>query len=89
MLVAKTCFEQRWKKEGDGNRIKMFDVSSDTMDAILTYMYTGKVQDIDKAAFTLLSKVNVEGLKMKCEEALSKTLTAQIVIDVLITMLTI
>ena len=82
-----TCFEERWKKEGDSNRIEMLDVSSDTMDAILTYMYTGKVKDIDKAAFTLLSKANeyqLEGLKMKCEETLSKTLTALTVIDVLL-----
>ena len=82
-----TCLEERWKKQGDSNRIEMLDVSTDTMDAILTYMYTGKVKDIDKAAFTLLSKANeyqLEGLKMKCEETLSKTLTAQTVIDVLL-----
>ena len=65
----------------------MLDVPVDTMDVILTYMYTGKVQDIDKAAFTLLPKANeyqLEGLKMKCEETLSKTLTAQTAIDVLL-----
>ena len=82
-----TCLEERWKKEGDNSRIDMLDVPVDTMDTILTYMYTEKVKDIDQTAATLLPKANeyqLEGLKMKCEETLSKELTAQTAIDVLL-----
>ena len=82
-----TCLEERWKKEGNSDRIEMIDVPEDTMDAILTYMYTGKVKDIDKTAYDLLPKANeyqLEGLKVKCEEALINALTPQTVIDILL-----
>ena len=36
----------------------MLDVPVDTMDAILTYMYTGEVKDIDKTVYDLLLKAN-------------------------------
>ena len=65
----------------------MLDVPADIMDAILTYMYTGKVKDIDQTAYYDLPKANeyqLEGLKMKCEEALIKALTSQTVIDILL-----
>ena len=82
-----TCLEERWKKEGDSNQIEMLDVPVDIMDAILTYMYTGKVKDIDQTAYDLLPKANqyqLEGLKIKCEEALIKALTSQTVVDILL-----
>ena len=82
-----TCLEERWKKEGNENRIDMLDVPGDIMDAILTYMYTGKVTDIDNTAYDLLPKANkyqLEGLKSKCEEALIKTLSSESVIDILL-----
>ena len=78
--------EERWKKDG-AHRVEMLDVPADTMDTILMYMYTGKVMNIDKSALDLLPKADeyqLEGLKFMCEEALSKTLTAQTVIDVLL-----
>jgi hypothetical protein len=82
-----TCLEERWKKEGDSSRIEMQDVPADIMEAILTYMYTGKVTGIDQTARDLLPKANeyqLEGLKMKCEEALIKALTSQTIIDILL-----
>lgn len=82
-----TCLEERWKKEGDSSRIEMLDVTADIMEAILTYMYTGKVTDIDKSAYDLLPKANeyqLEGLKTECEEALTKVLTSQTVVDTLL-----
>ena len=81
-----TGLEERWKKDG-AHRVEMLDVPADTMDTILTYMYTGKVENIDKSALDLLPKAEeyqLEGLKIMCEEALSKTLTAETVIDVLV-----
>ena len=65
----------------------MQDVPAVTMGTILTNMYTGKVENIDKVACELLPKeeeYQLEGLKMKCEEALSKSLTAETVIDIML-----
>ena len=81
-----TGLEERWKKDG-AHRVEMLDVPADTMKTILTYMYTGKVENIDKSALDLLPKAEeyqLEGLKVMCEEALSKMLTAETVIDVLV-----
>ena len=81
-----TRLEERWTEEG-GNRINMTDVSTDIMDAILTYMYTGEVNNVDRIAYDVLSKAEkyqLEGLKVICEEALSKMLAAYTVVDVLL-----
>ena len=81
-----TRLEELWTEQG-GSRINMTDVPADIMDAILTYMYTGKVNDVERTAYDLLPKAEeyqLEGLKITCEEALSETLTAQTVIDVLL-----
>ena len=81
-----TGLEERWKKDG-AHRVEMLDVPADTMDTILTYMYTGKVENINRSALDLFPKAEeyqLEGLKFMCEEALSKTLTAETVIDVLV-----
>ena len=91
VLVSQSAFfetrlEERWTEHG-GNRIEMRDVPAVTMDTILTYMYTGKVADIDKAAHELLPRADeyqLDGLKTLCEEALCKSLTAQSVIDILV-----
>ena len=91
VLVSQSAFfetrlEERWTEHG-GNRIEMRDVPAVTMDTILTYMYTGKVVDIDKAAHELLPRADeyqLDGLKTLCEEALCKSLTAQSVIDILV-----
>ena len=81
-----TRLEKRWTEEA-GSQIDMQDVPAETMDMILTYMYTGKVENIEKMACELLPKAEeyqLEGLKAKCEEALSKTLTVETVIDILL-----
>ena len=81
-----TRLEERWTEEG-GSRIDMTDISTDIMDAILTYMYTGEVNNVDMIAFDILPKAEeyqLKGLKVTCEEALSKTLTAQTIIDILL-----
>ena len=91
VLVSQSSFfetrlEERWTEHG-GNRIELRDVPAVTMDTILTYMYTGKVVDIDKAAHELLPRADeyqLDGLKTLCEEALCKSLTAQSVIDILV-----
>ena len=78
-----TRFEECWTEQG-GNRIDMTDIPIDIMEAILSYMYTGNVTNIAQIARKLLPKAEeyqLEGLKVTCEEALSKTLTAQTVIN--------
>ena len=78
-----TRFEERWTEHG-GNRIDMTDIPTDIMEAILSYMYTGNVTNIAQIAHKLLPKAEqyqLEGLKVSCEEALIKTLTAQTVIN--------
>ena len=79
-------FEERWTEQG-GNRIDMMDIPTDIMEAIVSYMYTGNVANIAQLAHKLLPKAEeyqLEGLKVSCEDALSKTLTAQTVIDLLL-----
>ena len=86
LAIQSSVFEKHRAKD-DGNEIDMLDVPADTMDTILTYMYTGKVVNIDKKAYDLLPravKYDMEGLKTMCEEALTKSLTAQTAIDVLL-----
>jgi speckle-type POZ protein len=81
-----TRFEERWTEQS-GNRIDMTDLPTDIMEAILAYMYTGNVVNVAQIAHKLLPKAEeyqLEGLKVSCEEALSKTLTVQSVIDVLL-----
>ena len=81
-----TRLEERWTEAG-GNRINMTDVSAEIMSAILTYMYTGVVNDVDRIAYEVLPKAEeyqLEDLKVTCGEALSKTLTAQTVVDILL-----
>jgi hypothetical protein len=81
-----TRFEERWTEQS-GNKIDMTDIPTDIMEAILAYMYTGNVVNITQIAHKLLPKAEkyqLEGLKVSCEAALSKTLTIQSVIDVLL-----
>ena len=81
-----TRFEERWTEQS-GNRIDMTDIPTDIMEAILSYTYKGNVENIAQKAYRLLPKAEeyqLEGLKITCEEALSKTLTAQTVTDVLL-----
>ena len=81
-----TRFEDRWTEQC-GNRIDMTDIPTDIMEAILAYVYTGNVVNIAQIAHRLLPKAEkyqLEGLKVSCEEALSKTLTAQGIVDVLL-----
>ena len=85
-LFFATRFEDRWTEQC-GNRIDMTDTPTDIMEAILAYMYTGSVVNIAQIAHRLLPKAEeyqLEGSKVNCEAALSKTLTAQGVVDVLL-----
>ena len=45
-----------------GERVEMTDVPAVTMEALLLYMYTGKIADIEKIAHKLLSVAEEYGL---------------------------
>lgn len=89
-LFFKTRFERRWIGQRKGHqfdRVDLTDVPASVMEAILSYMYTGKVADIDELAihiFPTADQYGLEGLQKMCEESLAKTLTSNNVIDVLI-----
>ncbi len=82
----KIRFASRWM-DSNGDRVKMTDVSAPVMEAILLYMYTGKVADIEKIAYQLLpvaEEYGLVGLRRMSEEALAKSLTNDSAIDVFI-----
>ena len=65
----------------------MTDVSASVMEAILSYMYTGTVANIEKIAYQLLPTAQEYGLvnlQRICEETLAKALTNNSAVDVLI-----
>ena len=87
----KTRFSNRWtdpRALGHADdRVEMTDVPAVIMEAILSYMYTGKVTDIGKIAHRLLpaaEEYGLVGLRKKCEKALIKLLTSTTAISMLI-----
>ena len=55
----------------------MTDIPAVIMEAILSYMYTGKVEDIEEIAYNLLpfaEEYSLIDLRMMCEEVLSRSL---------------
>ena len=82
----KTRFASRWSGSA-GDKVEMTDISASIMEAILSYMYTGTVTDIDKIAYKLLpvaEEYALVGLRGMCEETLAKSLTISSAVDVLI-----
>ena len=87
----KTRFSSRWTDPRTigytGDRVEMTDVPAVIMEAILSYMYTGKVANVGKIAYQLLpvaEEYGLVGLREMCEEALIKSLTSNTVISMLI-----
>ena len=87
----KSRFSGRWKSPTAGGtsdeRVEMTDIPVVAMDAILSYVYTGKVADIEKIAYQLLpvaEEYGIAGLQKICEEELINSLTTNTVINTLI-----
>ena len=60
------------------DRVEMTDIPAVIMEAILSYMYTGKIEDIEKIAYKLLPFAEEYGLidlRKMCEEVLTRLLT--------------
>ena len=78
----KTRFEQHWQRED--NRVEMSDLTSDILEAMISFMYTGKVPNTDTLAFQLLpaaEEYGLVGLRLLCERVLSDSLSSQNVIE--------
>ena len=87
----KTRFSSRWIAPitvgTTGDRVEMTDVSASVMEAILSYMYTGTVANIEKVAYQLLPAAEEYGLvelQRMCEETLAKSLTSNSAVDIII-----
>ena len=86
----KTRFSGHWESSSPttvDTSVEMTDVPVVAMEAILSYVYTGKVIDIGKIAYQLLpiaEEYGVLGLRKMCEENLIQSLTSTTVINMLI-----
>lgn len=73
-------------KEKQEGIIQIKDVSFEVFQEVLRFMYTGRVDQIEKIANELLiaaDKYDVEGLKAMCEETLCKSLNIDNVLEYL------
>ena len=70
-----------WQRED--NKVKMSDLTSDILEAMITFMYTGKVPNTDTLAFQLLpaaEEYGLVGLRLLCERVLFDSLSSQNVV---------
>ena len=76
-------------KEAEENKVTVDDIDADTFEAMLIFMYSGKVKNLqkEKAAKLLAAgeKYQMMDLKQRCEESLSINLKVDNVLDVLVT----
>ena len=83
----KARFEKQWERED--NKIEMNDTSPDILEAMLCFMYTGKVEasSSETLAFRLLptaEEYGLVGLRQICEKVLEQSMTAQNVVETLL-----
>merc|ERR1711874_608296 len=74
-------------REKATGKIDIFDVDSDTVLDMLTFIYSGKLKDLEHKAERLLpaaEKYLIKRLKKKCEECLCKSLTVDNCLEYLV-----
>ena len=74
-------------EESRSGRIEIKDLDVDTMDSMLSYIYSGKIGHMDGKEGMLLAageKYNLPGLKVLCEDALSRDMNIDNVLDMLL-----
>lgn len=84
--VFRRMFEADMKEKKEGV-VEVFDVDSDVMSDLLSYIYTGSAPNIKTIAKKLLfaaDKYNLVGLAACCEKELQTTFTVNNVIDILL-----
>ena len=84
----KTRFANRWSSPLaiPRDRVELTDIPAVVMEAILSYMYTGKVENIEKIAYKLLPVAEEYGLidlRKMCEEVLTRSLTCDTAVSML------
>ena len=65
--------------ENQSNQMEVIDDDTPVVHELLRYIYTGKVEDIQKYSLQLLTaadKYQIDGLKSQCEKYLSTTVTS-------------
>ena len=85
-------FSERWvSPKADGSsgdeRVNLTDVPAVIMEAMLAYMYSGKIKDIGSVAHQLLPVAEEYGLvrlRQLCEKELIESLTSKTVVNMLI-----
>lgn len=74
--------------ESQNNIVKLVDVATDDIHAMLEYIYTGTIRDIDNINFTnilmLADRYDLKGLRELCNHALAQQLTPENAIDILL-----
>lgn len=84
--VFKAMF-QHDMEESRNNRVKITDIDEEGLCELLRYMYTGKVNKLEKMAPSLLSmaeKYAMDDLKITCQKALFKSLSLDNVAEIFI-----
>ena len=74
-------------EESRSSRIEIRDLDVDTMDSMLTYFYSGKIGNMVGNEETLLAaaeKYDLPGLKVLCEDVLSRAMNIDNVLDMLL-----
>ena len=89
MKLNSPFFEARFKEhwEREDSRVDMSDLESDILEALISFMYTGKVENICDIATRLwpaADKYGVDGLKMACEKVIIQGITPQNVIETML-----
>ncbi|KAI6204249.1 hypothetical protein M3Y94_00650800 [Aphelenchoides besseyi] len=81
--VFKSMFEREWK-EKQSNVVDIKEADEEVVEAMLHYMYSGQVKNIDKVADRLLllsDQYHLEGLTGMCMKALGENLTMENIIE--------
>ena len=74
-------------EESRSRKVDIKEHNPDTVDKMLAYIYTGKVEVMDGNADTLLAAANMydfPGLKKMCESALIKAMNVSNALDILL-----
>ena len=84
--VFKAAFEND-TKEAKERKLEIEDLDSDTVEEMIKYMYSEKIDNIEMKSMNLLvaaDKYDLPGLKKLCEESLMASVSTETVLDVFV-----
>ena len=79
-----TLFRTRFELSSESSYIKVTDVSPAILEAMISFMYTGKVYNVEKLAATLLeaaANYGIVELRQHCERVLAESLDCKNVVE--------